>query len=198
MAKYIDIAGQTFGNWTALEPTWRQGKYRRNRVWICQCACGVKKEVGSYQLRHGKSRSCGGVGCSDYRKHQRKSRRRRASHHPLYNTWYCMRRRCCCVNDPNYHNYGGRGIRVCDRWSANFWLFVKDMGERPAGYTLDRIDVNQGYSPDNCRWADAYTQSANRRPRSQWIFKPKKKSRTKSDSIRSRRPPQRNDERLSA
>jgi len=84
------------------------------------------------------------------------------SKHPLYETWKKMRFRC---NNPNYHEYhlyGGRGIKVCQRWD-DFALFVKDMGERPEGKTLDRINNDLGYSPDNCRWATLSEQNVNRR-----------------------------------
>ena len=85
-------------------------------------------------------------------------------HHPLYNVYNQMRARCCNPNAAGYANYGGRGIIVCDRWLNNFWDFVEDMGERPDGYTLDRIDNDGPYAPDNCRWADWNTQVMSRRP----------------------------------
>ena len=84
--------------------------------------------------------------------------------HPLYKLWLGMRTRCNNPNAPNYHLYGGRGITVCERWD-DFSLFCEDMGERPEGYTLDRICTNEPYSPDNCRWASSLLQGRNRRPR---------------------------------
>jgi hypothetical protein len=76
-----------------------------------------------------------------------------------------MRQRCNNPNRTEYCNYGGLGIKVCERWENDFWLFVEDMGERPEGYTLDRIDVHGNYEPSNCRWSDRRTQNLNRRNR---------------------------------
>ena len=82
-------------------------------------------------------------------------------YHPLYTTWSGMRTRCNNPNADNYKRYGGKGITVCDRWDDST-LFVEDMGERPDGYTLDRIDSTGNYEPSNCRWASYAQQTANR------------------------------------
>lgn len=86
--------------------------------------------------------------------------------HPLYGVYHAMIGRCTRPTDKRYADYGGRGITVCDRWRDDFWAFVADMGDRPEGHSLDRIDNDRGYSPDNCRWATAHEQRVNRRPTS--------------------------------
>lgn len=88
------------------------------------------------------------------------------SKHPLYKCWASMKNRCYNKKDiKNYEWYGARGIKVCDRWTGKngFWNFVKDMGDRPKGYSLDRIDNNKDYSPDNCKWSSPKEQAYNRR-----------------------------------
>jgi hypothetical protein len=82
--------------------------------------------------------------------------------HYLYKTWQSMRQRCSNPNVKSFKNWGGRGITVCPEWD-DFWVFVADMGDRPEGHTLDRIDNDKGYSPDNCRWASRHQQSINSR-----------------------------------
>lgn len=81
---------------------------------------------------------------------------------PTYRSWECMKARCNNPNDPSFYAYGARGIRVCAEWQASFTAFLADMGERPRGTTLDRIDVDRGYEPGNCRWADNKTQGRNK------------------------------------
>lgn len=84
---------------------------------------------------------------------------------PEYRSWRAMKARCLNPNDPCWATYGGRGITICDAWCESFERFLADMGPRPGGHSLDRIDNDRGYGPDNCRWATASEQAANRRKR---------------------------------
>jgi uncharacterized protein YggL (DUF469 family) len=83
--------------------------------------------------------------------------------HPLYQVWQGMKARCLNPNNPHYANYGKRGIKICDQWINNFNQFVKDMGERPQGYSIDRINNDGDYTPQNCKWSTKKEQQRNRR-----------------------------------
>ncbi len=154
-----NIAGQKFNMLTAI----RVVGSRDCAIWRCLCDCGNYRDVRAPMLRSGQAFSCG-CKTRDGRKLHGMSR------HPLYGTYISMRKRCENPDDRAYPDYGGRGITVCDRWKngdgelTGFECYFLDLGDRPEGMSLDRIDANKGYSPDNCRWATPKAQTANRRP----------------------------------
>jgi hypothetical protein len=120
------------------------------------CACGSRVTKRRAFVESGKTRSCGCLKAEGTRKtHGQKGSR-------TYETWKAMRQRCLNPRNPSYPRYGGRGITICDRW-LSFENFLTDMGERPEGKSLDRINNDLGYSPNNCRWATNKEQSRNRR-----------------------------------
>lgn len=129
----------------------------------CRCECGKETRVIASALVKGKTKSCGCL----YREMPptRGNLRHGYSGTPIYQVWQAMSRRCFKLDDRCYARYGGRGITVCARWLGRdgFIHFLEDMGERPEGLTLDRIDVDGNYEPSNCRWATQSQQQNNKR-----------------------------------
>lgn len=163
MSKFIDIAGQKFGKLIALERAENtKGGMAR---WKCSCECGNTKVIVAATLRKGTSKSCGCTHIAAMNKARFKNGARRSSDpglRRLYAAWHGMKQRCRNPNHKDFKYYGARGIDVCERWES-FENFMSDMGTRPEGKTLDRIRVNENYSPDNCRWATHVEQRANQR-----------------------------------
>jgi hypothetical protein len=135
--------------------------------WVCLCDCGKTTTVTGSKLRQGQVRTCG-CGRSKFSRERVKHGRASltVSEHLVrtYRSWTSMRRRCLTPTNIGYSHYGGRGIRICERWSS-FENFLADMGERPPGRTLDRVNVDGNYERDNCRWATVMEQNSNRRDR---------------------------------
>lgn len=157
----LDLKGQRFGRLIGLElDKERAGKWKR--YWICLCDCGNKKSIITGALTSGGTKSCGCLNLNTPNRHLSITHGR--SHTPIYNAWHSMKQRCYYKKNIGYKDYGGRGITVCDRWLHSFENFFEDMGEKPKGLTLDRLDSNKPYSKKNCRWAtNKQQQSENKR-----------------------------------
>lgn len=153
MTRAPDLTGQVFGSLVVTE---RSGTTPGGvATWVCICQCGKETVCRANHLRSGRSKSCG---CGRT-PHGHTSGRISST----YVSWASMLTRCRNPNQSGFEYWGGRGITVCEKWMS-FENFLADMGERPAGKTLDRFpDVNGNYEPGNCRWATPKEQRANQR-----------------------------------
>lgn len=156
-----DITGRRFGRLIAVEATDR--RYRGSIVWSCLCDCGTVVSVNGCNLRSGASLSCG---CLQKELAAKLGAKLLFVHGMCqsreHNTWASMIQRCTNKNATSYANYGGRGINVCERW-LKFPEFYADMGDRPAGMSIDRIDNDLGYFLGNCKWSGRSEQERNKR-----------------------------------
>ena len=167
--KFIDITGEKYGRLTVIGLA--GGRTKQGRLlWKCKCDCGNMVELAAHTIRSGGTKSCGCL----KREYDMTVKYRHGGcvggHSRIYNIWHGMIRRCVDPKDSSYKYYGGRGISVCGEWAHDFnafkdWAYANGYNEDANRYecTIDRIENDKGYSPDNCRWVTQEVQSNNKR-----------------------------------
>lgn len=152
MTRTKDISGSQYNNITAI--SFIHKDKHNNHIWECKCFCGVIFAVQKQKLTSLTVKSCGCL--ENHKTHN-------MSFTSTYKSWQAMIYRCTNIKSDKYYRYGGRGITVCARWINSFENFYVDMGDRPEGKTLDRVNVDGNYEPSNCKWSTPKEQANNRR-----------------------------------
>ena len=159
MTALVDRTGDRYGRLIVISRC--ENNSRGQAIWKCLCDCGNYKTILGNDLHRGSTKSCGCFS-SELLSSGANHRKHGLSGTSEHNTWLNIKSRCYKENNPAYHNYGGRGIKVCDRWLESFENFYADMGKKPSkNHSIDRSDNDKGYSPDNCVWATRKEQMNN-------------------------------------
>lgn len=164
MGKFIDLTGKRFGRLVAISHDGRNKN--KQTCWTFACDCGKVKSIVGQSVREGKVISCG---CYMREWASQNSYKHGLSNHPCYQVWHGMMSRCYDESNRNWKSYGSRGIKVCDRWHS-MENFISDTEPKPEGMSIDRINVNGDYAPDNWRWATDEMQNRNRQDSINVVF----------------------------
>lgn len=159
---FIDITGQRFRRLVAKE--FLENDICVNKRWLCECDCGNMTRVTLGDLKNSKVKSCGCLAKEvTTARNYKHGHSKREGNTGTYISWLAMHTRCNNPKATDYEYYGGRGIKICERWNSSFDNFLADMGEKPKGLTIDRIDNSGNYEPGNCTWATRHHQMQNTR-----------------------------------